>query len=278
MKINKDSRKYFHYLALAALGLLAVVLLAACNSREFVEDANQFINPMPSISASNVTQQNQDAQRRPFPTPFPTVEIPPTPMPTLEPGENIEDELELGIKDLEIAYLAVLSADALSASVTNENLSKGERESIIFEFIRPDDFHLLTADYEVVVSGGLTYRRQLGTNWLISPVQAMEEFGGIFDPYFEEELAKTQIDDLLSTTADVQVEGQRIVDGTQYYVVTFTKIQPTDLPPQITTVWLGVEDRLIYKQVINFVENELNFRTTIAYAYGEDVEITRPYP
>lgn len=278
MKIIKNIRPHIHHIQLAAVGFLVFVLLAACNSKEFVEDANQSTNSMPSIPASTGAQQNQDAQRRPFPTPFPTVEVPPTPTPTPEPSEDLDEELELSVEDLESAFAAALYADALSASIATENLTSGQRESVIYEFIRPDRFHLLTANIEVVVSDGLTYRRQSGTNWLISPVQAMEEFDGIFDPYLDDEVAKTQLDDLLSNATDVQVEGQRMVDGAEYYVVTYKKNQPADPPPQTTTVWIGVKDGLLYRQIIDFVENEQNYRTTIAYAYGEDVAIARPYP
>lgn len=277
MKIDGSNHKNIHHKRLAAFGFLVTILLTACNSREFVEDANQFINPMPSIPSTNATQQNQNAQRRPFPTPFPTVEIPPTPTPTPEPDDGLDLPV-LGIEDLESAFIGALYADALSVSIANENLTNGERYSLMYEFIRPDKFHLVTADSEIVVSDGYTYRRQPGTNWMISPGQAMELFEGILDPYLEEEVAKTQIDDLLSTTTDVRVEGQRIIDGTEYYVLTFTEIQPGEAPPGKTTVWVGVRDGLLYRQINLFVENGQEFRTTITYAYGADVEITRPYP
>ena len=227
----------------------------------------------------------QNPTRRAVPTPLPT-EAPDQPL--LEPTEPVataveieisdEEQTELGLENIEAAQRAGLTVDAIRATITNENLNSGESGSTLLEFVRPNSYRMVTEEFELIVAAGQTFLKDKSANWLVSPEEQTEKFEGFFEPFTDEQFVEAQLEALSTNIEELNLVGQERLNDISTRVFTYFEQTAEDETPVHTTVWIGSEDGLLYRQVITFALNGENYQLITNFEYGDSVRIEPPLP
>ena len=264
--------------------VVAAVTVAACDTAGDlgVEGINP-INAQATTPPGNSIPAGPAPTRRPAPTPLPTEELArprsesPDPVATAEEMSE-EEQAELGRESILAAQRAGLTVDALRVTITNENLSSGESGSILLEFVRPNSYRMVTEELELIVAAGQTFLKDISTNWLVSPGEKTDGFEGLFDPFTDEQFVEAQLVALSTNIEELRLVGEEPLNGIPTRVFTYFDQSAEDEAPVQTTVWIGSEDGLLYRQVITFASNGENHRLTTAFEYGDTVRVEPPLP
>jgi hypothetical protein len=198
----------------------------------------------------------------PTDTPAPSATPAPTPAP---------DEI------LPMILAAFDAQQELSWRYTSDiRMENGETHTTLFEFVPPDRYHILSdGQSEVIGAGGKVYLKQ-GDAWAESPVLP----GEIIDPQFSDRLEQS--------ISDLQFTGYETIDGLPTLVFQYRstyKIALSQVASQ-TTMWLGLDDHLLYRIVIDGEVAALDHSTgavtnskaitTIDYQYDPSIQIESP--
>jgi hypothetical protein len=261
--------------------LIAAMTLTACDffgnfSRE------EFVVP-PTTSPLDLLPPGPTPTRRPIPTPLPTEELArplsesPDPIATAVVLSE-EEQAVLGIESVMAAQRAGLSVNALRATITDENLSSGESGATLLEFVRPNSYRMVTEELELIVAAGQTFLKDITANWLVSAGEQTERFGTLLAPFTDEQFVAAQLELFSRTVEGIRLVGEEDLNGIQTQIFTFSAQTAGVETPVQTTVWIGIEDTLLHKQVITYAENGENYRLTTAFEYGDSVRIEPPLP
>jgi hypothetical protein len=261
--------------------LVAAVTVAACDTPDdlVVEEINtQATTPPVSLIATGPAPT-----RRPVPTPLPTEELVRPRSESADPVATVvemseEAMTELGLEGILAAQRAGLTVEALRVKVTNENLSSGESGSFLLEFVRPNSYRMVTEELELIVAAGQTFLLDKTANWLVSPGEQTERFEGLFDPFTDEHLVEAQLEALSTNIEEIRLVGEEPLAGILTRVFTYSDQTAEDEAPIQTTVWIGSQDGLLYRQVITFVSNNEIYQHTTAFEYGDSVRVEPPLP
>ncbi len=264
--------------------LLFIVLAAlpALACQNFLGSGNDESEPTAIVTA--ITEEVSPAEPTVAPTEVPAEPTEaPTAEPIQEPVEESEDSAgEAGIDALEEIFRARragLDVDAVRVTMIDEDLSSGEITSqTLVEFIRPDSVHLASEGFEMIVVGGNTYLREEGGDWLQSPVPMGDLFAELLDEFTNPEAVEELLDDLFLTVENVNFIGQEALDGKQTRVYEYTATSSLDDSASQNTIWVGVDDGLLYRQLIDSDNEGVQSRMTMTYEYGEDITIEAPIP
>jgi hypothetical protein len=270
--------------------LIAAVTVAACDPLDDL--AVEEIKVQATTPPESLIPTGPAPTRRPVPTPLPTEELArprsesPDPVATAEEmnqeemtEEMSEEEMtEVGLESILAAHRAGLAVEALRATITNENLSSGESGSLLLEFVRPNSYRMVNEELELIVAAGQTFLMDKTTNWLISPGEQTERFEGLFDPFTDEQFVEAQLEALSMNIEDVRLVGEEPLNDILSQVFTYSEQPAGDEAPVQTTVWIGSEDGLLYRQVITFVLNNENYQHTTAFEYSDSIHVEPPLP
>jgi hypothetical protein len=209
----------------------------------------------------------------------------PTTAPTLEPTpvqeEGTETGGETGLGPLDAIFQAQrsgLNVDALRLTMVNEDLGSGVTTSSIFEFVRPDRFHMASEGFEIIIIEDTTYIKDESGNWLESPVPMGDVLGDTINAFTNEEAVDELMQDLEVTIDNVQSLGQETVNGKETDVYEYTNSSRFDDSIVYNKIWVGADDGQLYQQQIETESAGVSGRTTITYEYGSDVVIEAPIP
>lgn len=268
-------------LRLLLLLLVTTGSLVACGTLGDLTEP-EFIIPA-TTSAKDLVPEGPTPTRRPAPTPLPTEELAGPRSESPEPEATAvelssEEQADMGLQSIQSARLAGLTVNAVRATMTAVNLTSGERDTILLEFVRPDSFRMVTEELELIVAAGNTFIMDKTANWLVSPGEQTERFGTLFDPFTDIQFVEAQLETLASNSQDIQFVGEEELNGNTTRVFTFSEPIVDDQAPVTTTVWIGAEDGLLYQQVITFTSNGENHENSTAFGYGDSIHIEPPVP
>jgi hypothetical protein len=201
------------------------------------------------------------------------------PTPVQEEGTETGGETGLGPLDAIFqAQRSGLNVDALRLTMVNEDLGSGVTTSSIFEFVRPDRFHMASEGFEIIIIEDTTYIKDESGNWLESPVPMSDVLEGTINAFTSEEAVDELMQDLEVTIDNVQSLGQETVNGKETDVYEYTNSSRFDDSIVYNKIWVGADDGRLYQQQIETESAGVSGRTTITYEYGSDVVIEAPIP
>lgn len=276
----QSPKSRFHWLIL--FFILAALPALACTT--FLGSGEDEAGPVavePTIAAG-------EGASAPTEEPVVATEAPieePTPAPTEEPTPVQEEETEAGgesglgpLDSIFRAQRSGLDVDALRMTMIIEDLDSGEPISSIFEFIKPDRFHMASEGFELIIIGEETYIKDETGTWLESPVPMGSMLEGTIDAFTDDEAVEDLLQDLEVTIDNVQSLGQETVNGKTTDVYEYTAASTFDDSIVYNKVWIGTDDGRLYQQQIETESQGVGGRTTITYEYGSDVVIEAPIP
>jgi hypothetical protein len=257
--------------------ILSTLVLSACRARTATPSI--LLAPAPSLATSLPTSLPPEippaASAAPTdlpPTPTATSLPTDTPLPTATPAPTpASGEI------LPLILAAFEAQEDRSWRYTSDiRMENGETHTTLFEFVPPDRYHILSdGQSEVIGTGGKVYIKQDGA-WAESPVQP----SSIIDPQFSDRLEQT--------ISDLQFTGYETIDGVPMLVFQYRstyKIAASEVASQ-TTLWLGQDDNLLYRILIDGEVAALDHSTgavtnskaitTIIYEYDPSIQIDVP--
>ncbi len=261
--------------------LIAAVTLTACDSFGNLS-REEFVIP-PTTSPVDLRPSGPTPTRRPVPTPLPTEELARPLSESPEPVATVvvlseEQQSVLGLESIMAAQLAGLSVNALRATITRENLSSGEIGATLLEFVRPNSYRMATEELELIVAAGQTFLKDKTANWLISAGEQTERFGTLFAPFTDEQFVEAQLELLSTTVEEMRLVGEEDLNSIPTRIFTYSGQMAGIETPVQTTVWIGIEDTLLHKQVVTYATNGENIRLSTAFEYSDSVRIEPPLP
>ncbi len=154
-------------------------------------------------------------------------------------------------------------------------LSDGKTYNTMVEFVAPDRYHIVSAPIEYVILGQKVYIKQNDV-WTESQIPAASIVGNGYSKGLEESIS------------DIQFMGADSLNGKPMQVYQYqnkTKIGDADSTAQ-SKVWIGVEDHLPYKMVMDGETASLDSSTgkvvgvkstaTISFEYDPAIKIDLP--
>ena len=251
-----------------ALIALTAGLLSACRAQPATPPV--VLQPTrpgnPAVAA--VTGTPAEPPPTPLPTGMPTASPPPTPT---YPATPVPEEI------LPLILAAFQAQQQLAWRYSSDiQMANGEAHTTVFEFSPPDRYRIVSdGTSEVVGVAGKVYLKQ-GEAWSESPVPA----SSIVDPGFSGRLEQT--------ISDLRFTNFETLSGMPMLVFEYTstyKIGVNDASSQ-TRLWIGADDQLIHRIVIDGAVAALDHRsgtatntqavTTITYEYDPEIQIDIP--
>jgi outer membrane lipoprotein-sorting protein len=286
LRIDTETRRNFnmkHNRRISLYWLLLFFLLAA----------------LPALACSTITGSDEDeaaevvveatvvAEAEPVEAPTQEPEAPPTDAPEVSPteeptavpaedtgeGEALEGD---SLADIFGAQRSGLEVDALRIHMISEDSTTNETSETIIEFVKPDRFHMASEGFELIVIGETTYIKDESGVWIESPIAMGDMFGETISAFTDEESVSQLIDDLQVSITDLQYLGEETVNGNKTKVYEYSADDAFGGTTVFTTVWIGVDDGLMYRQVMAGETLEDQGTLTFEYEYGEDVSIEAP--
>jgi hypothetical protein len=276
MKQNKKISLYWMLLffLLAALPVLACSTIMGSDE----DGASEVVVEATVVAeAEPVEAPTQELEAPPTEAP----ETPPTEELTAIPAEETGDDEDFegdSLADIFGAQRSGLQVDALQIHMISENSTTNETSETIIEFVKPDRFHMASAGFELIVIGETTYIKDESGVWIESPIAMGDMFGETIASFTDEESVSQLIDDLQGSITDLQYLGEETVNGNKTKVYEYSADDPFVGSTIRTTVWIGVDDGLMYRQVIEGETPQAQTILTTEYEYGEDVSIEAPIP
>lgn len=266
------------FIILAMLPALACSTLFGPDEEESTVQFEATVDAIVEEAVSTVPAQ-VTLEISPLPTLFPTEEL-------ITPGSGGDESTggsgegipaEDALDAIFGAQRSGLAVDALRVTMVNENLTTEQSDTTVIEFVRPGDFRMAGQGFQMIVVDGQTYIQDEGGNWLVSPIEMGDMFQGLFDAYTNQEYVDSLLEDLEVTITDVVNIGEEVLNGVSTRVYSYSS--QTALTPDMskTTIWIGVDDGLVYQQQIEQTLNGEDTRMTMTYEY-EDVVIEAPLP
>lgn len=176
------------------------------------------------------------------------------------------------------AFRTGLAIDSVRIAMTNTFLDTDQTDSVIIEFIRPDRFHMVSNDMELIIIEDKTYINSGDGTWIESPVGMNEIITPMLDSFLDETVVEEMVTDLENDAGTYQYLGEESLDGIQTRVYEFTSPPTVSDTPDRVTIWIGVNDGRIYRQEIESSETEGGILAVLEYRYDEDVVIEAPIP
>ncbi len=262
------------FFLLAALPALACSTLAGSDedeASEVVVEATQ------EAEAEPVEAPTQEPEA----PPTEALESPPTDEPTAVPAEDTSEAENLegdSLADIFGAQRSGLEVDALRIHMISEDSTTNETSETILEFVKPDRFHMASQGFELIVIGETTYIKDESGVWIESPIAMGDMFGETINAFTDEESVSQMIEDLQVSITDLQYLGEETVNDNKTKVYEYSADDPFGGSTVYTTVWIGVDDGLLYRQVMAGETLDTQGTLTFEYEYGEDVSIEAPIP
>lgn len=188
-------------------------------------------------------------------------------------SELSDDE---AISTIAEAYRSGLAVDSVRIAMTNTVLDSDQTDTIIIEFIRPDRFHMVSNDLEIVIIEETTYIKGEDGVWLESPFGMNEMVEPFLDSFLDESTVDDIVTEMENDTGAYQYLGEESLNGTQTRVFEFVTPSLISDAPDRVTVWIGSEDGRIYRQEVESDAPEGRILVILEYAYDSDVVIEPP--
>ncbi len=176
------------------------------------------------------------------------------------------------------AFRSGLSVDSVRIAMTNTFLDTDETDTIILEYIRPDRFHMVSNDLELIIIEEKTYIKGEDDSWIESPFGMNEVVEPLLDSFLNEATVDDIVSEMESDAGAYQYLGEESLEGTQTRVYEFSSPSLLSDEPDRITIWIGVDDGRIYRQEVESDDADGRILVILEYAYGEDVVIEAPIP
>jgi hypothetical protein len=170
-----------------------------------------------------------------------------------------------------------LEIDRMRVHVTSEDLGGGAVSNVTLAFVRPDRYHLVSQELEVIVVEDTTYLKGPNGKWTTVPgTEMVGTVEGTLAAFAGDAAIQERLDTL--SESDVTLEGRETINGVE------TQIYSIDEGPDGSSIfgrakmWIGVEDGLLYRQEVETELGGVGSRTTMEFEYGDDVSIEPPAP
>jgi len=279
------------HLAQYMLVLVIVVLLTACGGGKQAAPAAKPTQPPAPVKAAEPTAvpavagptAAPGATEAPAPTeapvptetsePAPTAE--PTEVPPTEPPAAEAPTGQAGIDLLLDAMRAQLSQQAFRMNMTTED--GGKTTTMVMEYVAPNSFHSTTEKSEFILVDGASYMKGADGKWEKSPMDLSGMVSQILSPELVDEMAKN------ITVEKMRFVGPDLIDGKPMWVYQYETTMEL-MGQKINsraTVWLGVLDKLPYRQESegdSVVNKGSRTKTEIVYEYDSGITIEAPIP
>jgi hypothetical protein len=252
---------------------------------------------LPALACSTITGSDEDeagdvvvettevAEAEPVEAPTQEVEAPPTEAPetapTEEPTAAPAEESSGGgdsLADIFSAQRSGLEVDALRIHMIAVDSATGDTSETTLAFVKPDRFSMSSPEFEMIVIGETTYIKDESGAWTEAPFGMGEMFGETMNAFTDEDTVNQLIEDLQVGISALESLGEETINGHQTKVYQYSATNAFDSSAVFTTVWIGVDDGLLYRQAMEVESGDDQGSMTFEYEYGEDVSIEAPIP
>ncbi len=172
-----------------------------------------------------------------------------------------------------------LGPDVSSGRITQTttDLVTGEEVVIVFEFVRPDRFHVIQSDTEILIIGDEGYIGSTELGWLPVPAVGQALVGGVITAV-RLFTGEGSIGELESRGYSVEQVGTEIIDGVETLVQEVSPVDPATPGDETFTVWTGIENGRPYRWQKHTTVEDANVDSllTFEFAYNLDITIEPP--
>jgi hypothetical protein len=172
-----------------------------------------------------------------------------------------------------------LGPDVSSGRITQTttDLVTGEEVVTVFEFVRPDRFHVIQSDTEMLVIGDEGYMGSSELGWLPVPAVGQALVGGVVTTV-RLFTGEASIEELESRGYAVEQAGTESIDGVVTQVYEISPIDSVTPGDETFTIWIGADDGRPYRWQKHTTIEEANADSllTFEFAYNLDINIEPP--
>lgn len=272
------------YFPVMLLIIVVGLSLGACNNiGELADERSDGFSGLTTATPGGIAQTGPTPTRRPVPTLFPTEEPARPRSESLEPVATVvdisdEEQAALALEMIKTAHRSGLTVDGVRATIIYDNLTAGDSEALLLEFVRPSSFRMVTDELDLIVTAGQTYSKDETATWLVSPVEMMDRFDGLFENFINEQYVEARLEELSANIIDVHLIGEESLNGIAVLVFNYSEQPVEDEAPVHTSLWIGAEDGLLYRQVTAHNFDNFEHQITTDFEYSDTVRINPPVP
>ncbi len=219
--------------------------------------------PQTTATTSSAATDAPTATAAPTETPVPTAT--PDPLAGAPKGQAALDLLLAASK-------AQLAQPAFRMTMTGKD-DNGKDTAVVLEYVKPDKFHMVTAEAEFIIVNEGTFMKDAGGVWQKSPVNMQDLVAELLNEQSIEKLIK----DL--KYEDIKLAGADVVGGKPAWVYQYKSsvdVGGTQVATESKT-WIGVNDKLPYRvEAQSDAGAGAKSTMTGVYEYDESIRIEAP--
>lgn len=195
-------------------------------------------------------------------------------------GEALtEDGSGADVGDAKESILSALRSgqevDAMRLYVVTEDITSGLVTEVTLAFVRPDRYQMISEGVEIVIIEDTTYMSTGDGEWLtIEGTEMSNTVDSTLEAFAGTEIIDERQQSL--SESNVNFDGRETINGVETLVFSYEEGFEGSAFSGSVVMWIGEEDGLLYRQVVENSISGSETRVTMDFEYGESVSIEPP--
>jgi hypothetical protein len=168
-----------------------------------------------------------------------------------------------------------LEIDRMRMHIISEDVGSGQVTDITLAIVRPDRYHLVSEDLELIVVEDTTYLKGPNGGWTTVPgTEMIATVEGTLAAFAGEAAIQERLDTL--SESDVIIEGTETINGVETQIYSVNEgLEESSIFGRVK-MWIGIEDGRLYRQEVESELSGVGNRATMEFEYGDAVTVEPP--